>query len=205
MPYVSMATGSPAINWACRYCNLDGVWIAELDSVVYPGGAARVLAQLPRRTATQRRLLNEWRRRFRGTPHIVAALVRPDYRRDHAFRMRAGKLSEEAKLVSEACYKRCVEAGGYHGTDCFSRSRAGMDVGRQCVEDQMHQIGNTVKAGYCLMLDVSKDSFTEKRRNAEVVLERFPELRIYTETDQQGLVVLIIDQFICTVSQSFFE
>jgi hypothetical protein len=116
MPYVSMATQAGAKHWACRICNVLGVRVSHLDCVVYVD-AARQLSQLPGhlRTAAHRRLLTEWKRRFRHTPQFVARLETPNFRRDHAFRMRAGRIAEEAKLRSKAAHTRARIAGGYLG------------------------------------------------------------------------------------------
>lgn len=60
-----------------------------------------------------------------------------------------------------------------------------MDVGRQNVEDPMHQIANTAKAIYFLALNIRAGEFTPKKRNAEVILERFPELAEFTMTEEK--------------------
>ena len=182
MPYISMATQAGACHWACRYCNSRGWHVALLDKVVYPGAAARVMHQWPehKKTNVHKRLLREWKRRFASMPEVVAQLDTPDWRRDHAFRMQAGQVAEDAKKISAAAHKRAVVAGGYHGLgkcllctygvvymyspcaylDCFSTSRAGFDVGRQNVEDPMHQGANSVKAVFHLVLNIKEGEFT---------------------------------------------
>ena len=103
-------------------------------------------------------------------------VYRPDARRDHAFRVRDGKLVDEAQKVSGAAYERAWHATGYHGLDAFTRSRAGMDVTRQNLEDPMHIVTNNVHHVLSLVLDVGPEAFTMKKRMCEVKLQRFPEL-----------------------------
>ena len=116
MPYISMATQAGARYWACRYCNVEGVYVHQLQTKIYIG-AARVMHQWPasKKTSRHNRLLREWKRRFAGMPHVVSMLNVPIGGRDQKFRMEAGQLAEDAKGVTKAAYKRAVEAGGYHG------------------------------------------------------------------------------------------
>ena len=69
-------------------------------------------------------------------------------------------------------------------SDCFSASRAGMDIGRQNTEDIMHQIRNLMCATICMVLNIGKEVFTLKRREAEVKLGRFPLLAPFEEVKE---------------------
>jgi hypothetical protein len=115
-----MATQAGAKHWACRMCNVVGVRVSHLDCVVYTD-AARQLSQLPGhlKTPTHYRLIVEWKRRFRRMSPFMANLSTRNYRRDHAFRMRAGRLAEEAKLHSAAAHRRARTAGGYLGLGSY--------------------------------------------------------------------------------------
>jgi len=117
MCYISMGTQAGAKAWACRYGNCLGIYIALLDVVIYPGVARQLHKFYDGRDIPPAvsRLLREWKRHFRGLPKVLALLDRPMFRRDHAFRMEAGQLAEEAKQINAACHKRAVRAGGYHG------------------------------------------------------------------------------------------
>ena len=116
MPYISMATQAGAKHWACRYCNGVGTYVSCLDVVLYIG-AARIMHQWPasRKTRRHASLLRQWKTKFRQLPDVIAQLDVPIARRDHAFRMMAGRVAEDAKSVSAAAHKRAVQAGGYHG------------------------------------------------------------------------------------------
>ena len=86
----------------------------------------------------------------------------------------AGQVYEQAASVSGASAKRAVKAGGYHGTDVFTK--IGIDVTRVNLEDPMHLVGNNVHNAFSLVVDDGPEEFTQKRRRCEVKLERFPEL-----------------------------
>ena len=73
-PHVDMATQAPALHWACRCCNVLGFKVQLLDSTVYPG-APRYLDD----SKESKKLLKEWKRRFSGTPDMIAALNRYVY------------------------------------------------------------------------------------------------------------------------------
>ena len=98
------------------------ILVGEIDTVIYPAGAARALKRgidgrgLVGRVRSDARLLTAWRRRFAGIPRIVEMPDRPIFRRSMNFNQRAGQLSEDAKLQpNKELRKRAARAGGYHG------------------------------------------------------------------------------------------
>ena len=112
MSHVSMASQAPALNWACRDCNVLGVKIQELDAVVYVGA----IRLLPGCGSTRARTLQrEWRARFSGAPKLLALEHRPIFKRDAKFNYDAGVVADEARRISKAEHERAVKAGGFHG------------------------------------------------------------------------------------------
>ena len=91
-----------------------------------------------------------------------------------AFRIRAGKLAEEAKSISGASHERAKHAGGYLGMDVFTEY--GMDMTRCNLEDPMHMVANNVKHVFHLIMNNGDEEFTRKRRQCEVSRGRFPSL-----------------------------
>lgn len=59
-----------------------------------------------------------------------------------------------------------------------------MDIGRQNVEDPMHQMANCSKAMFMLALNIKAGELTLKKRTAEIRLGRFPELEIFTVQEE---------------------
>lgn len=112
LPQVGMWTQSPAVRWACHYCNTMGIHVALLSGTVYPG-AVRLLSVVgsPRRRA----LTREWRNRFAGMPEALALADRPMFKRDAKFNETAGKLAEQGRKISKASLQRARHAGGYVG------------------------------------------------------------------------------------------
>ena len=112
MHHVSMATQAPALHWACRDCNVLGVYVKLLDTVVYIGA----IRLLPGCGSTRvRRLQREWRARFHGTPDLLALEDRPIFKRDAKFNYDAGVVADQARVISKAAHERAVNAGGFHG------------------------------------------------------------------------------------------
>ena len=112
MSHVSMSTQAPAINWACRDCNVLGVKVALLDAVVYVG-AIRLLAGTG--SPRTRALTREWRQRFAGTPDLLAMADRPIFKRDAKFNYEAGVTADQARHISGAALDRARIAGGFLG------------------------------------------------------------------------------------------
>ena len=170
-PHFDMSTQPPACRWACRGCNILGVKDSILQSTVY-AGAARYLDD----SRPHKRLLREWKARFRGTPTIIEnALNRPIVKRDLAFRREAGKAADEARrLYGDAGVRSVRQATGYLGTDVFTK--IGLDVTRINLEDPMHMVANNVQHVFNLIFNVGDQVFTEKRRKCELQRDRFPEL-----------------------------
>lgn len=152
-----MGKQSPAYVGACSQCRLVGVRLKGAAVTIYPGAI------------THTKVDSDVRRRARKEFAQIPPLLR------YTKEAKAAPMTHEDAVASG---RRAESSGNvdnetHHGVSLYVTMLGYFDLGRQVINDPMHEIANTVKDVLHLLMGRGGQRFTTVRRNVEQSFGRF--------------------------------